>query len=323
MTASITWITPLEASTSTATTFAPLTVTPPSVASVMASPWTVVTSPAATSGVALNVPEGVGLQVSFVSTALVAFDLGGGTGATPADFTGLDEGDVSTLPGDSGFSRDGFTFAGRDCDEGVGGVAAGGQITQPAADVLCTARWTPPPTPRSIPTGEGPPVRLDPLFAVLGAAVLLLLTASRALVPRAVASGHRVVPGVGTPAVRRATEPLLFSGRVVGGEVMTTIPRTADGPREVRDVLRQRSGSEETSPAMHEELGTSRSTSESLPSIPTAAPGELEAPAAPDRPVAMTHPANRAAASARGMTPAAWMIAAGVAALMVSRWTRR
>jgi uncharacterized repeat protein (TIGR02543 family) len=256
-------------------------------------------------------------------TYLVAFDLGGGTGTTPADLTGLAAGDVSTLPGDSGFSRDGFSFYGWDCDEGVGSVAAGGQITQPAADVLCTARWTPPPTPRSIPTGEGPPVRLDLLFAVLGAAVLLLLTASRALVPRAVASGHRVVPGVGTPAVRRATEPLLFSGRVVGGEVMTTIPRTADGPREVRDVLRQRSGSEETSPAMPEELGTSRSTSESLPSIPTAAPGELEAPAAPDRPVAMTHPANRAAASARGMTPAAWMIAAGVAALMVSRWTRR
>jgi hypothetical protein len=98
---------------------------------------------AATKGVALNAPEGVGLQVSFVSTYLVAFDLGGGTGTTPADITGLDEGDVSTLPGDSGFSRDGFTFDGWDCDQDVGTVQGGGSLTQPAADVLCTALWTP------------------------------------------------------------------------------------------------------------------------------------------------------------------------------------
>jgi hypothetical protein len=76
-------------------------------------------------------------------TYSVTFDLGGGTGTTPADLTGLAAGDVSTLPGDSGFSRDGFTFDGWDCDEGVGTVAGGGSLTQPAADVLCSALWTP------------------------------------------------------------------------------------------------------------------------------------------------------------------------------------
>jgi uncharacterized repeat protein (TIGR02543 family) len=102
-------------------------------------------------------------------TYSVAFDLGGGTGTTPADITGLDEGDVSTLPGDSGFSRDGFTFNGWDCDEGVGSVAAGGQITQPAADVLCTARWTSL-VPTRIPAGDGGTT--DLLAVIIGSLML-------------------------------------------------------------------------------------------------------------------------------------------------------
>jgi uncharacterized repeat protein (TIGR02543 family) len=99
----------------------------------------------------------------------VAFDLGGGTGTTPADITGRSEGDVSTLPGDSGFSRAGFRFDGWNCDRSIGTVTAGGQVTQPAADVLCTARWTSL-IPARIPAGDGGPPNL---LAVLAGALIL------------------------------------------------------------------------------------------------------------------------------------------------------
>lgn len=41
ITLSITWITPFEAATSAVTTLAPFTLTPPSVVTVIAAPWTV------------------------------------------------------------------------------------------------------------------------------------------------------------------------------------------------------------------------------------------------------------------------------------------
>jgi hypothetical protein len=129
-------------------------------------------------------------------TYSVAFDLGGGTGTTPADITGLDEGDVSTLPGDSGFSRDGFTFDGWDCDQDVGTVQGGGSLTQPAADVLCTAAWTRSIVPSRIPAGEGPPVPLEAfLLALFGGIVLVWLAGRFVPAPRAPASWRRAAAG--------------------------------------------------------------------------------------------------------------------------------
>ncbi len=71
----------------------------------------------------------------------VSFNLGGGTGTTPSTLLDKVTGTVSTLPGGSGFSRTGFDFGGWSCDNGIGTVAGGGSLTQPAADVECTAIW--------------------------------------------------------------------------------------------------------------------------------------------------------------------------------------
>jgi hypothetical protein len=102
-------------------------------------------------------------------TYSVTFDLGGGTGTTPTDITGLDEGDVSTLPDDTGFARAGFAFVGWSCNHSIGEVAAGGHVTQPAADILCTARWTSL-APTRIPAGDGGTT--DLLAVIIGSLML-------------------------------------------------------------------------------------------------------------------------------------------------------
>ena len=99
----------------------------------------------------------------------IAFNLGGGSGATPTTITGLQAGDVSTLPDDTGFSRAGHRFDGWACDNSIGHVVGGGQVTQPAADLLCTAEWNSL-SPTRIPAGNGGPPNL--LVALVGVLML-------------------------------------------------------------------------------------------------------------------------------------------------------
>jgi uncharacterized delta-60 repeat protein/uncharacterized repeat protein (TIGR02543 family) len=72
----------------------------------------------------------------------LSYNLGGGTGATPTTVTGLNQGATTAMANGSGFTRSGFTFAGWNCDNSIGAIAAGSSATQPAANVVCTAQWT-------------------------------------------------------------------------------------------------------------------------------------------------------------------------------------
>ena len=72
----------------------------------------------------------------------LSYNLGGGTGTTPATVTGLNQGDTTTLADGTGFTKTGYEFTGWNCDNSIGAKAAGSTATQPAADVVCTAQWT-------------------------------------------------------------------------------------------------------------------------------------------------------------------------------------
>jgi uncharacterized repeat protein (TIGR02543 family) len=76
------------------------------------------------------------------STFQLSYNLGGGTGTTPTTATGLNQGDTTTLASGTGFTKTGFTFTGWNCDNSIGAKAAGSTATQPAANVVCTAKWT-------------------------------------------------------------------------------------------------------------------------------------------------------------------------------------
>jgi uncharacterized repeat protein (TIGR02543 family) len=88
------------------------------------------------------IPEGVTVQISFSKYEL-SYNLNGGTGTTPITVTGLSQGDTTILASDTEFSKTGYTFAGWNCDNAIGAIAAGSTATQPAANVVCTAQWTP------------------------------------------------------------------------------------------------------------------------------------------------------------------------------------
>ena len=76
------------------------------------------------------------------STFQLSYNLGGGTGTTPTTATGLNQGNTTTLASGTGFTKTGFTFTGWNCDNSIGAKAAGSTATQPAANVICTAKWT-------------------------------------------------------------------------------------------------------------------------------------------------------------------------------------
>jgi uncharacterized repeat protein (TIGR02543 family) len=76
------------------------------------------------------------------ATYQLSYNLGGGTGTTPSTVTGLNQGNTTTIATGTGLTKTGFTFAGWNCDNSIGAKAAGSTATQPAADVVCTARWT-------------------------------------------------------------------------------------------------------------------------------------------------------------------------------------
>jgi uncharacterized repeat protein (TIGR02543 family) len=76
------------------------------------------------------------------STFQLSYNLGGGTGTTPTTVTSLNQGDTTVLADGTGFNKTGFTFTGWNCDNSIGAKAAGSTATQPAANVVCTAKWT-------------------------------------------------------------------------------------------------------------------------------------------------------------------------------------
>jgi uncharacterized repeat protein (TIGR02543 family) len=75
------------------------------------------------------------------STYNLSYNLDGGTGTTPTTVTGLNQGDSTTLATGTGFTKTGYTFTGWNCDNSIGAKAAGSSATQPAANVVCTAKW--------------------------------------------------------------------------------------------------------------------------------------------------------------------------------------
>ena len=78
-------------------------------------------------------------DVVFTPLVSATFNLGGGTGTTPAGFS-ESAGTVVTLPGQDGFSRTDYLFNG--WSDGATLYAAGAQYTMPYADVTLTAQWT-------------------------------------------------------------------------------------------------------------------------------------------------------------------------------------
>jgi uncharacterized repeat protein (TIGR02543 family) len=75
------------------------------------------------------------------NTFQLSYNLGGGQGAKPKTVTGLNQGDTTTLATGTGFTKTGYTFTGWNCDNSIGAKAAGSSATQPAANVVCTAKW--------------------------------------------------------------------------------------------------------------------------------------------------------------------------------------
>jgi uncharacterized repeat protein (TIGR02543 family) len=111
-------------------------------AELLASP-TVRFGFAASTGGFTNNHEIWGLQIrsQVPVTYSLSYDLGGGTGTVPAAVTGLSTGASNTLAAGTGLSRTGFTFGGWTCDNSIGDKPAGSALTQPAANVVCSAKW--------------------------------------------------------------------------------------------------------------------------------------------------------------------------------------
>ena len=85
------------------------------------------------------------------ATYQLSYNAGGGTGTLPSTVTGLNQGDTPTLDAGSTLSRTGYTFAGWNCDQSIGAKAGSATVTMPAANVICTAQWTPTSSPAPSP----------------------------------------------------------------------------------------------------------------------------------------------------------------------------
>ena len=70
----------------------------------------------------------------------VTYNLGGGTGTTPTQLTGMFIGGTFTSANATGFTRSGFAFAG--WSDGTNIYAAGATYTVAGTDVVLTAQWT-------------------------------------------------------------------------------------------------------------------------------------------------------------------------------------
>ena len=108
------------------------TATQPAANVVCTAQWTAVT----TTTIAVTTPT------IATPTYQLSYELGGGTGTTPATAANLQQGDTTTIASGTGLTKTGFTFTGWNCDNSIGAKAAGTTATQPAANVVCTAQWT-------------------------------------------------------------------------------------------------------------------------------------------------------------------------------------
>ena len=91
----------------------------------------------------------------------LSYDAGGGTGTLPSTVTGLNQGNTPTLDAGSTLSKTGYTFAGWNCDQSIGARSGSASVTMPAANVICTAQWTPTSSPAPSPAPAADIVNLN------------------------------------------------------------------------------------------------------------------------------------------------------------------
>ena len=74
----------------------------------------------------------------------LSYNAGAGSGTVPSTVTGLNSGATPTLAAGSGITPPANqTFTGWNCDNSIGAKNAGATATMPAANVICTAQFTP------------------------------------------------------------------------------------------------------------------------------------------------------------------------------------
>ena len=74
----------------------------------------------------------------------LSYSAGAGSGTVPTTVTGLNSGSTPTLAAGSGVTPPANqTFTGWNCDNSIGAKSAGANVTMPAANVICTAQFTP------------------------------------------------------------------------------------------------------------------------------------------------------------------------------------
>ena len=77
-------------------------------------------------------------------TYQLSYNAGTGSGTVPTTVTGLNPADTPTLDAGSGLTPPANqTFSGWKCDNSIGAKNAGVTVTMPAANVICTAQFTP------------------------------------------------------------------------------------------------------------------------------------------------------------------------------------
>ena len=78
------------------------------------------------------------------ATYQLSYNAGAGSGTVPSTVTGLNPADTPTLAAGSGVTPPANqTFTGWNCDNSIGAKNAGATATMPAANVICTAQFTP------------------------------------------------------------------------------------------------------------------------------------------------------------------------------------
>jgi uncharacterized repeat protein (TIGR02543 family) len=74
----------------------------------------------------------------------LSYNAGAGSGTVPTTVTGLNSGATPTLAAGTGVTAPANqTFTGWNCDNNIGAKNSGASVTMPAANVICTAKFTP------------------------------------------------------------------------------------------------------------------------------------------------------------------------------------
>ena len=148
--------------------------------------------------------------------------------------------------------------------------------------------------------------------------------------PLAVIEALRSVDAPATPEPTEGSEepaapPPLSSGRDADEDAITATLRTESDPLEALEGLRQLEEPGAIPRTSSVEVETFERSSASRPSMSTAppSPAEPEAPVAQGRAVFKGRRPNPVAFPTQDVAPVAWMVAGGVAALLVGRWSQR